>query len=219
MNRNRSRRGAGRAPVWLAVLVFLSAQPPSTSSGQAQHENAAAPVPEAWLSEVTRRISEEQRLPQKVEGGFLLHAGETHARLDGRGVAVGDWRLEPLGEAASPEVEGNRVVYRRGGGITEWYQALPQGLEQGFTIEARPEDDLVLSAKVESPGRVDILDEGLAFGGLRYTGLHAEDAAGRPLHARMEWEEHQRTLSLRIDRKSTRLNSSHIQKSRMPSSA
>jgi cysteine-rich repeat protein len=94
----------------------------------------------------------------------------------------------------------NRVEYRwEGGALVEWYENRPDGLEQGFTIEAAPgakqagerlEVELelggTLTARLLDGARgVGLLDaEGLPV--LHYDGLVAYDAGGRVLDSHME---------------------------------
>src|SRR6185436_9419192 len=88
----------------------------------------------------------------------------------------------------------NRVEYRRGG-LTEWYANGPLGLEQGFTLQTRPQGagPLTLAQRWSGPLRARADGGAIAFartaGGpalLTYSGLRAVDAAGRTLPARME---------------------------------
>ncbi|WP_437479435.1 DNRLRE domain-containing protein [Sorangium sp. So ce1014] len=127
----------------------------------------------------------------------------------------GDLREVP---SAAPSAANNRVELRRQGAspgeaLVEWYVNGPLGLEQGFTVPAAP--------PCRAPGDQDLVIE-LALGGelhatplgggegvalrdasgavaLRYTDLHASDAAGRALPAWMELGVDERTLSLRVD--------------------
>ncbi|WP_437501363.1 DNRLRE domain-containing protein [Sorangium sp. So ce1099] len=120
--------------------------------------------------------------------------------------------------SAAPSAAKNRVEFRRQGAapgeeLVEWYVNGPLGLEQGFTLPAAP--------PCRAPGDQDLVIE-LALGGelsptplgggdgialrepsgavaLRYTDLHATDAAGRALPAWMELGADERTLSLRVD--------------------
>ncbi|MFZ5468279.1 MAG: integrin alpha, partial [Myxococcota bacterium] len=134
-----------------------------------------------------------------VEGGFSLRSSQVQVFLGTNGLEVGGWRFDFGDGGEAPTVEGHRVQYRRAGGIVEWYQANAHGVEQGFEVPRRPQGDLVLSAQVEGPGAVTRLEDGLAFGQLRYTHLAAYDARGRRLHARMEWDDSSRKLALRLD--------------------
>ncbi len=68
-----------------------------------------------------------------------------NSRFSGQGVEINGWQMRlagigwegqtisPVGEVA-PAVEGQRIEYRRMGGLTEWYINGPLGLEQGFTL-------------------------------------------------------------------------------------
>ena len=91
-----------------------------------------------------------------------------------------------------PTAAGRRVEYRRGA-LTEWYVNDARGLEQGFTLEERPEGrgplEIVLAigngfAAEVRPGRRDALFIDRATNRvLHYRGLWARDAAGRELAA------------------------------------
>lgn len=86
--------------------------------------------------------------------------------------------------------------------ITEWYENRPEGLEQGFTIEGRPErnKDVVfdeplrlvvrltgsLRARVDGEGQAAELLNESGEGVASYSKLVAVDATGRKLVARME---------------------------------
>lgn len=75
------------------------------------------------------------------------------ARFDAEGLSLttdeGDLRLafSGIGRAgrlraptsAKAEIEGARILYRHGPGLTQWFINSPLGLEQGFTLEHRPE--------------------------------------------------------------------------------
>jgi hypothetical protein len=85
--------------------------------------------------------------------------------------------------AVLPVASASRVTYARGP-VREWWANGPLGLEQGFDIARRPSGAgaLTLSLAISGSSR---LDRGtvLLSGGLRYAGLHASDARGRPLRA------------------------------------
>ena len=59
------------------------------------------------------------------------------AHVSGRARGGTGRRLRPLAGVA-PRARGDRVVYARGSGVSEWYAAGPLGLEQGFTLSRRP---------------------------------------------------------------------------------
>gem|GEM_PF-664858 len=103
--------------------------------------------------------------------------------------------------AANPRPDCNRVEYRRET-VTEWYENRPLGLEQGFTLTARPAggrpaDPLTLVLAVDSDLSpvpvVGLAGESTAISfvgtagerGVGYKDLQAWDATGRTLPARM----------------------------------
>jgi len=99
-------------------------------------------------------------------------------------------------EFAHATAEDNRVEYRRGP-LTEWYHNTTMGLEQGFTIDAPPGDDiteLVLEMTLDGDLTLELSESGNAVTfrqegsntNLTYSGLDAWDAVGEPLEARME---------------------------------
>ncbi|WP_437935358.1 DNRLRE domain-containing protein [Sorangium sp. So ce341] len=120
--------------------------------------------------------------------------------------------------SAAPRAANNRVELRRQGAspgeeLVEWYVNGPLGLEQGFTVAAAPpcraqgDRDLVIELALGGDLRAAPLagGEGVALRdaagavALRYTDLHATDAAGRTLPAWMELGADERALSLRVD--------------------
>ncbi|WP_437748065.1 DNRLRE domain-containing protein [Sorangium sp. So ce1504] len=128
---------------------------------------------------------------------------------------AGDLREVPR---AAPTATKNRVELRRQGaspgeGLVEWYVNGPLGLEQGFTVPGAPpclaagDQDLVIELALGGDLRATPLagGEGVALReasgavAMRYTDLHATDAAGRTLPAWMELGVDERTLSLRVD--------------------
>ena len=84
-----------------------------------------------------------------------------------------------------------------------------------FTGDEKGDVDFIVSSHVGIPKLYKIADGQIHYGLEMYWIGNAE-AAGRVLE---EIERDDRVIDVLPDRKSTRLNSSHIQKSRMPSSA
>jgi hypothetical protein len=88
--------------------------------------------------------------------------------------------------AVAPEAEGSRVTYRREG-WSEWYENSAKGLEQGFTIERRPEGEgplriagrfpQGLRVEMQTDGAIDFIDAQGART-IRYGELYAFDARG-----------------------------------------
>ncbi|HEV2426051.1 MAG TPA: FG-GAP repeat protein [Terriglobia bacterium] len=142
-----------------------------------------------------------------TNSGQNLVADFTPAGIEMRG-AQGSWGMAMTGYGyageitaagmVAPEARANRVAYERGD-LTEWYENGPLGLEQGFTLGARPahraSGPLTLAFQLSgplmasvNPGRTGLT---LSNGGqavLEYTGLSARDADGRDLHAWMEMQ-------------------------------
>ncbi|MEK6608440.1 MAG: FG-GAP-like repeat-containing protein [Myxococcota bacterium] len=154
--------------------------------------------PAARLARAVAWVAEDQRQPQGFPGGYALHAGDLHARFDAFGVEVDGLRFDLQAGPTEPEVEGSRVVYRREGGLTEWYESTSSGIEQGFVVDERPAGDLIVRGAVEARDAARPLDDGVAWGELRYTNLRAFDAAGRPLYASLEWHAAAQAIVLRV---------------------
>jgi trimeric autotransporter adhesin len=176
----------------------------------AQRREATARVlrtlPATSLAAVSRTLGgEEPRFrAQRTASGYRLAGGGIHAQLGGDGLRLraGDntatLALLAIGRGgralqvarASLSAHGNRVTYRRPG-LREWYAGGPLGIEQGFTLSARPAGagaltlQLGLSGLTASPaGRTGAVLS--AAGGehvLTYRGLRATDARGQSLRA------------------------------------
>jgi hypothetical protein len=172
---------------------------------------AATPAPPdtAWLARAHQHIAEREYWANASEGGLQApnraHDLRTWFEPDGIRVhdrtAAGAPQLVSLSLAAvgregslaavTPgEVanDGPRVEIRRPG-LTEWYENSPAGLEQGFTLAARPAGagPLVLElgiggARAEQQGDALVLRAGDRR--LRYAKLLAFDATGAEVPAR-----------------------------------
>ncbi|MFI5298039.1 MAG: FG-GAP repeat protein [Polyangiales bacterium] len=59
--------------------------------------------------------------------------------------------LREIAEVAAAR-EGERVVYAREGGVREWYEQGPTGLEQGFDLTGRPAGSGALVLELRTPG-------------------------------------------------------------------
>jgi hypothetical protein len=134
--------------------------------------------------------------------GMTLSVGQSRLQMQLTGLGYGE-RLTPVA-AALPTGRDNRVQYRRGN-VTEWYVNGPLGLQQGFTLEERPdltgfgnlsglrEQPLTLALAVSGSWQAVVSADGrdlsLTAGdgaSLRYGGLYAYDATGRQLPAHFE---------------------------------
>ena len=136
--------------------------------------------------------------------GVVIRSGTAFLGLSFSGYGYRD-RLQAVG-AAPPWARANKVVYRDPR-VTEWYVNGPLGLEQGFTLAARPagrhHGPLTLSLAVSGNVRgvlsrradaVTFTRPGVSLG---YRDLIASDARGRQLPARIELRDG--GLLLRID--------------------
>jgi hypothetical protein len=106
---------------------------------------------------------------------------------------------------SSPSAAGARVVYQRDG-WSEWYENTAKGLEQGFTIERRPDGEGnlrvagnfqgALKPRTREDGAIDLID-GNGACPIRYAELQARDASGMELRAQLELAD--RELSIVVD--------------------
>ena len=134
--------------------------------------------------------------------GFRTYFEPTGIRVverSARSTGLVALRLARLGretrlEAIAPgtvDTRGARVEIRRNEDLVEWYENSPRGLEQGFTLAARPAGDgpVVLELAVAG-ARADATNDAATFATptgrtLGYTGLAARDAQGRALAAHL----------------------------------
>ncbi|GEM_PF-1178374 len=111
------------------------------------------------------------------------------------GMALKAWGRESLEAvpSAKASVSGTRLEYRRGP-LTEWYLNSEMGLEQGFTVHARPEGRLgklalelalkgSLQAMVSDTTNLSLVDPANNREKARYGGLLVVDADGKALPA------------------------------------
>lgn len=90
-------------------------------------------------------------------------------------------RLSPVARSV-PKIAGNAVDYAHRG-ITEWWRVLPIGIEQGFTVAARPEGGGPLKLALAANRGLAAHGDALGWGRLRYGGLVVTDARGHTLPA------------------------------------
>jgi hypothetical protein len=208
-----------RALVVLVVLAgglaaFVSLTPRHQASTAARSAHVTALPVDARLA-ISRGLGAE--LPGyrvvRSPGGFLAHnarqgltvsfggRGATirardgaHASIALHAIGIGG-ALHSVGALAQPLALGNRVEYRRGA-ATEWFANGPSGVEQGFTIRARPVGwrSGVLTLSLGLPGTLKArrgASGGLVFVGadgkavLHYGDLSVTDARGVVLPAHM----------------------------------
>ncbi len=111
--------------------------------------------------------------------------------------AVGHGSRLRRATVVAPVAVRNQAIYRRAG-LTEWYANGPLGLEQGFTLSARPGSDttgpltLALALSGGLHARLAHGGGGMSFSRpdgrtvLRYGGLSVTDATGRALPSWLE---------------------------------
>jgi hypothetical protein len=162
----------------------------------------------AWLASAQREIAErEYRASENGEGLQAPNrAHDLRTYFDATGIRVHDrtasgspkllglslakiGRGEALAAIAPGEVlpEGNRVEIRRDG-LVEWYVNSPTGLEEGFTLAARPagSEPVVVELAIADASPVlrgDAVEFDSATRTLRFEKLAAVDASGRALAA------------------------------------
>ena len=134
--------------------------------------------------------SAAQRLSSSFSSsGVSVRSG--HVSLSMRLAGVGYGTALRAVPAASPRASDNRVIYSHPG-LQEWYSNGPLGLEQGFTVARAPAEagrgPLILALSLGGSAHAKLSSDGKSvdFGSsspLRYTGLTAEDASGRPLRS------------------------------------
>ncbi len=182
----RATGSRGFSQAGLLSLPLAARGPASAAVGSYQPGYAVRPQGSgltAW--------SAAQRLSSGFSSaGVSVRSGRASLNMRLAGVGYGT-ALRPV-PAAVPRASDNRVTYSRPG-LQEWYANGPLGLEQGFTLARAPAGarrgplTLALSltgsahAKLSSDGKS--VDFGSSSAPLRYTGLAAEDASGRPLQS------------------------------------
>jgi hypothetical protein len=164
---------------------------PASAVGNAYNPAEHARV--QFLDDSVRMVAEST---ESASGPDSPTAPSIELRLArfGRGAA-----LAPLPPASEPVRSGSRVEYRRGPAFTEWYVNGLFGLEQGFTLDARPEGagSLVfglafgngLEPRLSSDGSTVELYTGAGVAthvAGRYSDLRVRDARGQALEARFQ---------------------------------
>ena len=210
----------------LATAIALQAKAQGVAAAEPPSSGNLANLPRPAQSAISAALGRGERgySATKALDGFHLENAEQQleAEVSSRGVEVNlaqqNWtvRLQGYGrgtdlitvDPATPKAEKNRVEYDRGA-MTEWYINGPLGLEQGFTLNARPGQarnlplTIVLAVSGNLTANIDADKAGLTlvdhFGdpAMRYTGLRAYDASGKALHALLQVQGQQ--LILEVD--------------------
>jgi len=113
--------------------------------------------------------------------------------FDGADAPTTSLRLASVGRTGSarplvpvaPRVDGSRVEYAHPM-VTEWWQVLPVGFEQGFTFDTRPPGAGALALELHAGGRGTAHGGAIGWGPLRYGALVVTDAGGRVVPSTME---------------------------------
>ena len=156
------------APAPLTILLIAAMAAVGGPTDARAGEDTAGSPPEDWLSAAQQRIAEEEyqvtwqertglaevdaawQAPNRAHG-FRTYFAEEGIRVVPRTEDEPSWEwgltlvgygrgdlVWPVSEAWLRPAE-NRIDYARGG-IVEWYVNAPRGLEQGFTLLERPDD-------------------------------------------------------------------------------
>ncbi|MCC6652797.1 MAG: FG-GAP repeat protein [Candidatus Eisenbacteria bacterium] len=221
-------------PLWLVLLAVLGGasflHTPRQKPERLATRAAAVTEPpgladEGWIAHAERAIAKKEyeasttgdalQAPNRAHGlrtWFHSEGIRVADRTAGDSLALLSLRVARLGRkphmrtAGAGEVrhQGARVEIRRPG-WTEWFENSEGGLEQGFTLESRPEGAGPVVVELAVAGATlerDADGDGatiLAPGGrrLRYEKLLAFDARGTALAATMEIEARQ--IRLRVE--------------------
>ncbi|MBE0566633.1 MAG: FG-GAP repeat protein [Krumholzibacteria bacterium] len=209
----------------LGTVVAAMSLLPTAAPAPASVAQLPAGVDAAWWDLVTADLTAREYHAGPLGDGWQApnrrHGLRSVYRADGveiipRSGSEQDWRwtwsLQAWGRpdqlqavaARTPTADGPRVSYARPG-LDEWYINGPDGLEQGFTVAARPGGagpllirgriDGDLTARGDGRGLRFVDSSGAAV--LAYGALHAWDARDRELPAQIVWDEG--ALDLRID--------------------
>ena len=185
---------------------------------------------DSWLSDVTRDLASREyelslskagiQAPNRAHGlrtyfkeGRIEIVPRTTTRSDASWVfaweTVGWGRMDDLRAAGAATLctEGARAEYAYDSGLVEWYMNRPDGIEQGFTIAARPEGkgELIVAGRYPEGIRAEAASDGSYIdflnandvSVLRYGGLHVEDADARTLPSRLVLDGN--TIQIRVD--------------------
>ena len=214
--------GAGVVAAALALAVTVTASP--VAREHVSRSAASSRLPVAAWGPVSGALGRDDPAYRAAGAGAGFVARNPRQRLQARFSAAGvsvqsgqallGLRLSGYGyggslralAAVAPTASANRVSYHHGP-LSEWYANGPLGLEQGFTLTARPAGQrvgpltLALALSGNARAVVSRSSGGVTFshGGsqLSYRDLVATDARGRTLPALLQL--HGRELLLRVN--------------------
>ena len=169
-------------------------------------------IGESWLEQTEKTLAASEyhamRNPQGLQAPNRAHRLRTyfenegirvHDRAKGGGPALAGLSLAALGRGPALAPVGAGAVTHSGARVeiarpevTEWYENSARGLEQGFTLDSRPQGEGALVLELSVAGATASLDgESIVLRAqtgrrLRYGELVAWDASGRTLASRLE---------------------------------
>jgi hypothetical protein len=169
---NLSLHGAGLPATLRPALYRLLAR--EAGSDCRVDKNGCARLPGSLL-----------RVSFTADGARFSRANAPMVELDlvayGRGET-----LSPV-EPVAPGIDGSRVSYDHDT-LIEWWQVLPVGYEQGFTISQRPSGTGALTLALATNQSATANGGGLAWGKLHYSDLVVTDADGKTVPALLKSE-------------------------------
>ncbi len=204
---------AGSLPAAIVVIAVLTAAGSALAAGPpAGVSTQEWPTIQAQIEAEHHKITESDRPGRLYRADnpaqrFTAHFGAEDVVIEPAGRGEPAWHLglrltawgsadnlQPV-SAAGAIADGDRVEYRRGP-LTEWYVNTAMGLEQGFTVDAPPGDDideLVLEMTIDGDLTPELSEHGRGISfhrpgshaTLAYSGLVAWDAVDERLDARI----------------------------------
>ncbi len=172
---------AGAAPVALRTALYRASAGDAISANSVGKDGCVT-----LLQQSLRACFDDAGERFLIIGGEKSH--QTHAPMlalslaaFGRGAG-----LKPILDVR-PEIGGNRVSYANDG-ITEWWQVLPVGFEQGFIISKRPDGKGKLVIALDASRSGELRNDELAWGRVHYGKLVVTDANGKIVPATLKSE-------------------------------
>ncbi|MDM8542802.1 cohesin domain-containing protein [Desulfococcaceae bacterium HSG9] len=203
----------GKALLFLSVAVLMTAL--ITAPCMARQND---PLPSEAMAAIAKSISKD--LPatyniEKVGDGYAVENRSHKMKMsfshdeirfckmntdDSYALTLTGIGYDTLETPPPAEIKalGNRIEFRRGDNLTEWYLNTPLGLEQGFTLDSppgNPAGDSHARLELTLQGSLDAVlldDRTLAFKNsagktvTRYAGLYVFDADKKSLPARLQ---------------------------------
>jgi hypothetical protein len=180
------------------ILVGLLILASSAHAG-----GASAKLPESDWAQIRAEYERHRHSFVPTPSGYMARnlGNNWVAEFDGAGFTLRGqshtWGLElvalsgvAVAKGTDPSVHKDKLTYRRGRDLEEWFVNGPSGLEHGYIVHKRPSNGLsfrlAVRGDLRASGSGDALQ--LTRNGvttLTYSGLKVWDATGKPLPARM----------------------------------